>query len=302
MRLQLRNFTVMERTSNRVEPQIATRPGIALALGGGFARGFAHLGVLRVLEQNHVPISHIAGTSVGSVFGAAYASGAPLARILATSRTIRFRDIARWSVSRLGLASNHRLADLIERVFDSTQFEDMKIPLAVVATDLATGDPVVFRQGPLVEAIRASCAFPGLFEPIQIGTRCLADGGLVAPVPTQAARQLGGSIVVGVSVGVQDGLRGAPKNMFQVVARAVSAAQKHQLDTWERHADLVIRPDVNSLAWDDFERAGEAIEAGAAAAQLALPRIQKLLNLAQHSATVLGSSTLSQVWLSEALR
>ena len=292
----------MERTSNRAEQQIATRPGIALALGGGFARGFAHLGVLRVLEQNHIPISHIAGTSVGSVFGAAYASGAPLARILATSRTIRFRDIARWSVSRLGLASNHRLADLIERVFDSTQFEEMKIPLAVVATDLATGDPVVFRQGPLVEAIRASCAFPGLFEPIQIGTRCLADGGLVAPVPTQAARQLGGSIVVGVSVGVQDGHRGAPKNMFQVVARAVSAAQKYQLDTWERHADLVIRPDVNSLAWDDFERAGEAIEAGAAAAQLALPRVQKLLNLAEHSATVLGSSTLSQAWLSEALR
>jgi NTE family protein len=292
----------MERTSNRAELKIATRPGIALALGGGFARGFAHLGVLKVLEQNHIPISHIAGTSVGSVFGAAYASGASLARILATSRTIRFRDIARWSVSRLGLASNHRLADLIERVFDSTQFEDMKIPLAVVATNLATGDPVVFRQGPLVEAIRASCAFPGLFEPIQIGTRCLADGGLVAPVPTQAARQLGGSIVVGVSVGVQDGYRGAPKNMFQVVARAVSAAQKHQLDTWERHADLVIRPDVNSLAWDDFERAGEAIEAGAAAAQLALPRIQKLLKLAEHSAAVLGSSTLSQVWLSEALR
>jgi len=154
MRLPLRNFAVMQRTSNRAELQIAPRPGIALALGGGFARGFAHLGVLRVLEQNHIPISHIAGTSVGSVFGAAYASGAPLARILATSRTIRFRDIARWSVSRLGLASNHRLADLIERVFDSTQFEDMKIPLAVVATDLATGDPVVFRQGPLVEAIR----------------------------------------------------------------------------------------------------------------------------------------------------
>src|SRR5256885_1984311 len=144
MRLQLRNFTVMERTSNRAELQIATRPGIALALGGGFARGFAHLGVLRVLEQNHIPISHIAGTSVGSVFGAAYASGAPLARILATSRTIRFRDIARWSVSRLGLASNHRLADLIERVFESKQFEDMRIPLAGVATHRATGDTPLF--------------------------------------------------------------------------------------------------------------------------------------------------------------
>jgi NTE family protein len=279
-----------------------TTPGIALALGGGFARGFAHLGVIKVLEQNRIPISHIAGTSVGSVFGAAYASGAPLARILATSRTIRFRDFARWSVSRLGLASNHRLADLIERVFDSKQFEDMKIPLGVVATDLATGDPVIFRQGPLVDAIRASCAFPGLFEPIQIGTRCFADGGLVAPVPTLAAREIGGTLVVGVSVGVQDGHRGTPKNMFQVVARAVSAAQKHQMDTWERHADLVIRPDVNHLAWDEFDKANAAIEAGAAAAEKALPRIRKLMSLAEHSAMVLGDASLSQVWLSEALR
>ena len=277
-------------------------PGIGLALGGGFARGFAHLGVLEVLEQHRIPISHIAGTSVGSIFGAAYASGAPLARILATSRTIRFRDIARWSVSRLGLASNHRLADLIERVFESKRFEDMKIPLAVVATDLATGDPVVFRQGPLVEAIRASCAYPGLFEPIQLGTRCLADGGLVAPVPTHAARQLGASLVVGVSIGTQDGSRNPPKNVFQVVCRAVSAAQKHQLDTWERHADLVIRPDVQSLSWDDFHRAGEAILAGEAAARAAVPRIRKLLAESEHSAALLNNSARSQEWLAEALR
>jgi NTE family protein len=278
------------------------RSGIALALGGGFARGFSHLGVLKVLEQNRVPVSHIAGTSVGSIFGAAYASGAPLARILATSRTIRFRDIARWNVSRLGLASNHRLADLIERVFDAKQFEDMKIPLAVVATDLATGEPVVFRQGPLVEAIRASCAYPGLFEPIHIGTRCFADGGLVAPVPTQAARQLGATVVVGVSVGTQDEHRDAPKNVFQVVARAVSAAQKHQLDTWERHADLVIRPDVQGVSWDDFHRANEAIEAGEAAAKAALPRIQKLVASAGRPAELLGNRSLSRNWLCEALR
>src|SRR5215471_9391314 len=276
----------MERVANLAESQPLPIHGIALALGGGFARGFAHLGVLQVLEQNHIPISHITGTSVGSVFGAAYASGAPLARILATSRTIRFRDIARWSVSRLGLASNHRLADLIERVFDSKQFEDMKIPLAVVATDLANGEPVVFRQGPLVEAIRASCAYPGLFEPVQIGTRYFADGGLVAPVPTQAARQSGASFVIGVSLGTQDGNRTAPKNIFQVVARAVSAAQKHQQDTWERNADLVIRPEVQGLAWDDFGRANEAIEAGEAAARLALPRINQLLAVSERSAFV----------------
>jgi NTE family protein len=252
-------------------------PGLGLALGGGFARGFAHLGVLQVLEQNRIPISCIAGTSVGSILGAAYASGAPLARIIATCRTLRFRDIARWRVSRLGLASNHRLGDLIDRVFAVRQFEELQIPMAAVATDLNTGEPVVMSHGNLVDAIRASCAFPGLFEPVQIGTRCLADGGLVAPVPAKAARDLGASVVLAVSIGLQDGYRGGPSNLFQVVTRAVTAAQKNQLEVWERHADLVLRPDVGSLAWDDFHRADEAMEAGAAAARRALPRIQQLL-------------------------
>lgn len=282
----------------------ATRPGVGLALGGGFARGFAHLGVLQVFEQHQIPISHIAGSSVGSILGAAYASGAPLARIIEACRTLRFRDIARWRVSRLGLASNSRLGGLIERVFDSRQFEDLRIPLAVVATDLASGEPVVFTQGDLVDAIRASCAFPGLFEPVEIGTRCLADGGLVAPVPTRAVRNLGAATVIGISVGMQDGHRGAPSNIFQVVSRAVSAAQKHQLEVWERYADLVLRPDVQFLAWDDFDRAEEAIEAGAVAARRALPRIEKLLGQKKEAAlslkALLEAEDRSHLCLAEA--
>jgi NTE family protein len=260
--------------------EAVSRPGVALALGGGFARGFAHIGVLQVLEKNHIPISHIAGTSVGSILGAAYASGAPLERLIETCRKLRVRDIARWRVSRLGLASNRCLGQLIERVFESRHFEDLHIPLSVVTTDLASGEAVVFTHGPLVEVIRASCAFPGLFHPVEIGTRFLADGGLVAPVPTLAARNMGGTTVIGVSVGMHDGYRGAPSNIFQVVSRAVSAAQKHQAEVWERHADLVLRPEVQSLAWDDFDRADEAIEAGAAVARRALPRIRQLLELA----------------------
>src|SRR5438552_3489350 len=280
--------------------------GVGLALGGGFARGFAHLGVLQVFEENNVPISHIAGTSVGSILGAAYASGAPLVRIIETCRTLRFRDIARWRVSRLGLASNHRLENLIERVFDSRPFEDLRIPLAVVATDLSSGEPVVFTQGNLADAIRASCAFPGLFEPVEIGTRCCGDGGLVAPVPTRAARDLGAAAVIGISVGMQDGHRGAPTNIFQVVSRAVNAAQKHQLEIWERDADLVLRPDVQSLAWDDFDRADEAIAAGAAATLRALPRIEKLLKQKQDAEqdlqTRLEAEDQGYLWLAEALR
>jgi NTE family protein len=253
------------------------RPGIGLALGGGFARGYAHLGVLRVFEEHQIPISCMSGSSSGSILGAAYASGAKLSRIIEKCREIRFRDLARWRVSRFGLASNDRLGALVHRFFDSRQFEDLDIPTAIVATDLGTGDPVVFKQGNLADAIRASCAFPGLFEPVQIGTRYLADGGLVAPVPTCAARELGAEIVVGVSVGLHDGHRGAPTNVFQVVSRAVSAAQKHQLEVWERHADLVLRPSLHSLAWDDFELIDEAMEAGASAARNALPHIKKLL-------------------------
>jgi NTE family protein len=257
------------------QPQM--RPGVALALGGGFARGYAYLGVLRVFEENSIPLSCLSGSSIGSIIAAAYASGVPLPRIIAKCREIRFRDFARWRVSRFGLASNERLGALVQRFFNGKQFEDLFIPTAIVATDLGTGDPVLFKQGSIAEAIRASCAFPGLFEPVQLGTRCLADGGLVAPVPTRAARELGAQIVVGVSVGLHDGHRGAPTNIFQVVSRAVSAAQKHQLEAWERHADLVLRPDVQSLAWDDFDRIDEAVEAGAAVASSALPQIRKFL-------------------------
>jgi len=252
------------------------RPGIALALGGGFARGYAHLGVLRVLEQHQIPISCLTGSSIGSILAAAYASGAPLPRIISKCRGIRFSDFAKWRVSRFGLASNERLGALVQRFFDTRQFEELRIPTAIVATDLGNGDAVVFREGSIADAIRASCAFPGLFEPVTIGTRCLADGGLVAPVPTRAAREMGAQVVVGVSVGSDDGQHGAPTNIFQVVSRAVSAAQKHQLESWERHADLVLRPEVQSLAWDDFHRIDEAIEAGSAEALSALPQIKKL--------------------------
>lgn len=271
-----------------------------MALGGGFARGYAHLGILQVFQENGVPVTSIAGSSIGSILGAAYASGAELPCIIAKCREIRFRDFAKWRVSRFGLASNERLGALVQKVFGTRQFEDLKVPLAVVATDLGSGDPVVFRQGNLTEAIRASCAFPGLFEPIQIGTRCLADGGLVAPVPARAAREMGAEIVVGVSVGLHDGQRGAPTNIFQVVSRAVSAAQKHQLESWERFADLVLRPSVQGLAWDDFHRIDEAIEAGAVVARSALPRVRRLLARQNDAQSTFGKQ--GELLLAESLQ
>lgn len=263
----------------------AVSVGLGLALGGGFARGFAHIGVLQVLEQNHIPISCIAGTSIGSILGAAYASGVSLARMADVCSHIRFKDFARWRISRVGLASNDRLADMVRDVFNGQTFEDLMVPTAIVATDLGSGDPVVFREGNLADAVRASCAFPGLFEPVQLGTRCLADGGLVAPVPAQAAREMGAGCVLGVSVHSNNWGSAPPTSLFQVVARAISATQKNQAATWECFADLILTPDVQSIDWDRFDRSEEAMAAGAAVTRSAIPRIVRLLEKSTNAAT-----------------
>lgn len=269
--------------------------GLGLALGGGFARGFAHLGVLQVLDDNQIPVSSIAGTSIGSILGAAYASGASPKRIAAICRKIQFRDFARWRIPRMGLASNDRMADLIQRCFGSLRFEDMRIPLAVVTTDLCTGDPRVLTTGNLVDAIRASCAYPGLFEPVTVEGRCLADGGLVAQVPTEAASQMGARWVMGVSVGFNEWNGRPPRNLFQVVSRAISAAQKHRSPGWQSFAHLKIEPAVETYEWDAFDRADAIIEAGAQAMRDALPRLRAMMGLpaAEAGAPAGGTATVA---------
>jgi NTE family protein len=252
-------------------------PGVSLALGGGFARGFAHLGVLQVLEEERIPVRGIAGSSVGSILGAAYASGVPLARIMDVCRNVRLRDFSKWRISRMGLASNERMAELIQRWFQALRFEDLRIPLAVVTTDLTTGEACVFTKGSIVDPIRASCAYPGLFEPVQIGQQCLADGGLVAPVPTQAAGRLPGHFVLGVNVGFNRWNAGPPTNVFQVVSRAINAAQKYSDRMWERHANLMIEPEVQEIEWNDFQKVEEAIQAGKAAMRRSVTRVRELL-------------------------
>lgn len=260
----------------------ADAPAVVLGLGGGFARGFAHLGVLRVLEEEGVRIAGIAGSSIGSILGAAYASGLPLARIIEVCREIRMKDISRWRLSRMGLSSNDRLGDIIRRCFPVQTFEQMRMPLAVVTSDLGSGEAMVFSSGDIIEPIRASCAYPGLFEPITLNGRCLADGGIVAPVPTQAASRLaqaqpGRVCVLGVSVCFSNWNGSAPSNLFQMISRSISAAHKNGHRLWERFADLVIEPDVRKIEWDGFEKADEAIAAGTAAARRAMPRLRELL-------------------------
>jgi NTE family protein len=252
------------------------QPRLGLALGGGFARGIAHIGVLRVLEENGIPVHAIAGTSVGALIGAAYACGTPLAAMEERARATRFKDFARWTLSWLGLASNLPLESYLRKMCIANRFEELKLPLAIAATDLETGEPVYFTSGELGPALRASCAYPGLFLPVEHGGRTLVDGFLAAPVPVEALRTMGADLVVAVYLATASP-DGKPRSVADVIGRSFSIMQRHAHQNWRRDADLVIEPDVTAFAWDDFEKTPEMIAAGEAAARAAVPKLRAML-------------------------
>jgi NTE family protein len=240
---------------------------VGLALGGGFARGLAHIGVLKALEEAGIKVHCVAGTSVGSIIAGAYASGATIEEMIEVARKARWKDFARWTFSRMGLATNHRMEAFLKRTFRSLRFEDLKIPLAVAASDLTTGQPAVFTSGELVTAVRASCAYPGFFLPVECNGCWLVDGMLVAPVPTEAVKELGADVVVGVLLdNFEPGVE--PKNVMDVLTAA---------PLWKKHADMVVEPEVRTFGWDDFESADQLIAAGEAAMRQALPQLRGLL-------------------------
>ena len=256
------------------------RPKIGLALSGGAARGIAHIGVLREFAANNIPIDFVAGTSAGSIVGGAYAAGLSMQELESISRNLRWRDIGRVTLSKLGIQSNLRLEEMLRARFPVTKFEDMKIPFAAVATDLHSGNPVVMSgTGDLPFAIRASCTLPGLYVPVvDEQGRHLVDGGLVANIPAAEVRALGAEIVVAVDVNFE-GARflGPPTSaigvMFQsmmVIQRTVAAHELNQ-------ADVVIMPRLGHIRWDEVSRAKELIDAGAEAARLVIPQILQLL-------------------------
>ena len=166
-------------------------PSIGLALGGGFARGIVHVGVLKVLEQEGIPVACVAGTSVGALIGAAYCSGVSPAELEQIAARVRFRDLARWTLSRYGFATNMRMINFLNKVLKVHTFEELQVPLAVTATDFASGEGVIFRSGPLNDAVRASCAYPGVFLPVKLNGRLLIDGMLAHSLPTRPARDMG---------------------------------------------------------------------------------------------------------------
>lgn len=259
------------------KPNPYRRPKIGVALGGGFARGLAHIGVLKVLEEEGIPVDMVAGTSVGSVIGAAYCSGISGKELEEVAAVVRFSSIARYSLSRFGICSNDRLGVFLSKILKVNRFEDLKIPLAVAATDFSTGDGVIFREGPLRDAVRASCAYPGMFPPVAVDGRLLVDGMLAHVVPTVPLKEIGAERVIGIFLSSKWTKNGGPRHVFDVIGQCFSIAQDKMCGLWEGAADLVVLPEVSGFGFDDFVHAPALIRAGEEAARAMLPQMRAWL-------------------------
>jgi NTE family protein len=255
-------------------------PSIGVALGGGFARGIAHIGVLRVLEEENIPIRVITGTSVGALIGACYCSGLSLAEMEEVARNTRFTSFARWTLSRFGFASNDRMVRFLTSTLKVRTFEELRIPLGVTATDFKTGQGVVFHSGSIIDPVRASCAYPGMFLPVEIRGRFLVDGMLSHPVPSRPLLEMGAERVLAVHLKGMWGHGGAPRHLFDVIGQSFAIAQDAMSSVWRSAADLVVEPDVAGFGYDDFKRSGELIEVGERAMRQALPEVRKWLAVA----------------------
>lgn len=253
------------------------RPKIGVALGGGFARGIAHIGVLRVLEEYDIPIDYISGTSVGALIAATYAGGTPLDDMERQGSETHFRDFGSWKLSRMGMASNERLGEFLHKFTPAQDFDEMRIPLSIVATDLIEGKSVYFTHGEIGPALRASCAYPGLFMPVHHKGRVLVDGFLTETVPAPAVRRLGADIVI--SVHLEPGLiEGGPRNTIEIISRSFSIIQMAATQPWRTSTDVLIEPDVHHILWDEFVKTPQLVAAGEAATRAAIPEIRAAIS------------------------
>ncbi|HEY9284453.1 MAG TPA: patatin-like phospholipase family protein [Pyrinomonadaceae bacterium] len=268
-----------------MSPEVSTsntRPRVGLALSGGAARGAAHVGVLRVLEEQGIPVDCIAGTSAGALVGGAYAAGLPLDRLEDFALRMRWRDFGRVTLSTLGVQSNARLEEFIRARFPAARFEDLPIPFAAVAADLQTGAPVVLKdEGDLAFAIRASCAVPGWYVPVVDGRgRQLVDGGIVANLPVRALRkfQPPPDILVGVDVNFEGAkFLGPPRTALGILFQTIMVVQRVVSSHEQRAADVVIVPRVGHIRWDEMRRGAELVRLGREAALESVGRIKELL-------------------------
>ena len=271
-----------DQTTRPTPPAPAVKPAqpappvkirIGIALGGGAAKGFAHIGVIKMLEANGFKPEVVSGTSAGSVVGAFYASGMDAFQMQEHAVALdeaRIRDVTLFNG---GLVRGQKLQDYVNEMVGNRAFDKMKKPFAVVSTQLETGQRTIFVRGNVGQAVRASCSIPGVFEPVKIDKFHYVDGGVVSPVPVDAARQLGADFVIAVDISTR--ITGkTPENLLGVVNQSITIMGQKLGEQELSRADVIIRPKVNDIGPVDFEQRARAIVEGEKAALAALPQIR----------------------------
>ena len=264
-------------------PVAKVPPRIGLALGGGAARGFAHVGVIQVLEEAGIRPTLVAGTSAGSLVAALYASGKTGAQLQHIAETMEEATIADWTLQIFtrGVLRGEALAKYVNAQVGQKPIEAMVIPLGIVATDLNSGNEVVFQRGDTGTAVRASSAVPAVFQPVKVGTREYVDGGLVSPVPVRAARKMGAELVIAVDISSPPEASSANGTLdillqtFTIMGKSISTIEL-------KDADILVRPNLTGISSADFGARKRSIEAGRQAMLLALPQLRATIQAKTH--------------------
>jgi NTE family protein len=262
-------------TVRRAAPERPAR--IALVLGAGASRGFAHIGVLKILEANKIPIAMIVGTSAGSFVGSLYAYGYNAYQLQKIALTIEKSDIVDLAIPDNGFIKGEKLAEYVNNMVRNTPIEKMRIPFYAVATAVPSGQEVVFGKGNTGTAVRASCSIPGVFRPTRIGDRVYVDGGVVSPVAVEVARRYGADIVIAVDISADLDTR-APEGTIDTILQSINIMYSKLALIQTVKADVVIRPKVGYIGSAEFERRNEAIMEGEKAAIEAMPGIKAAID------------------------
>lgn len=264
-------------TGKPAEAPPPAKPVIALALGGGAAKGFAHIGVIKALEAQGIVPDIIIGTSAGSVVGAMYAAGKSGFELQTLAITLDESQVSDWSLPDRGVLKGDALASFINKAVGNVPIEKLPKKFGAVATDLASGEPIVFRNGDTGTAVRASSSVPGVFQPVSIRGREYVDGGLVSPVPVRFAREMGANFVIAVDISNKPQL-GKTKSSLDVLLQTFAIMGQSLNRNELPQADIVIRPDISQLASADFKTRHLAVLEGEKAAALALPALKSKLD------------------------
>lgn len=256
---------------------------VGVALGGGGARGLAHIGVLKAFEEEDIAIGAISGTSVGALIGSLYAAGITTTKMEQMTQEIGWSSLtnySRYALVRLVLTeeqlSNEKMETYLKQHIGDTRFDQLKIPFACVATDLLTGERVVFRDGPVAQAARASATIPGMFKPVEYRHRYLVDGGLVTNLPIDLLLTMNAQVVVAVDV-TSDITQMRPKSVLDILNQSISILSERLARDESNRAQVVIRPKMNDIGLMDLSRSDESIDAGILAGRQAVPMIKRII-------------------------